>query len=154
MIVCAALYSGPLQVPLVHAGQHRDTDHLGVLCCRGLGIFKHCAATAGMNGDDGRLKHMDGLHRPGDRVGNVVELEIEKDRQAYLSDQMDAVRPMRAEELEPELDTANVALDLLGESDTVLEPGDIEGKVDRIGHAGFEGSGSTGLFGADAEVWP
>ena len=78
----------------------------------GLGVLHHRPPAAGVDGDDRRLEHVDRLHRPGDGVGDVVQLEVEEDRQADVGDLVHAVVAVRAEELEPELEPADVRLDL------------------------------------------
>ena len=52
--------------------------------------------SAGVDGDDRRLEHMDRLHRAGDGVGDVVELQIEEHRQAEPREHVDAVRAVGA----------------------------------------------------------
>ena len=71
---------------------------------RRLGIFHHRPPAAGMDGDDRRFEHVDRLHRPGDGVGDIVQLQVEEDRQADMRDLVHPVVAVGAEEFEPELD--------------------------------------------------
>jgi hypothetical protein len=79
-----------------------------MLARRSLGIFHHGAATGGVDGHDRWLEHMDRLHCRSDSVGNIVELEIEEDRQAQFMDLMYPMVAMGAEEFEPQLEAADV----------------------------------------------
>jgi 2-polyprenyl-6-methoxyphenol hydroxylase-like FAD-dependent oxidoreductase len=78
---------------------------------------------------------MDRLHRGGDRVGDVVELQIEEDRQAEMRDLVHPVAAMRAEELEPEFHPADMRLDLAHQRLGRLELRNIEREIDRIAHS-------------------
>ena len=77
---------------------------------------------------------MDRLHRAGDRVGNVVEFQIEEDRQAHLCDLVHAVVPVLAEKLEAQLQAADMALHLFGKSTCCIETRQIEGEIDWVAH--------------------
>ena len=98
-----------------------------------LGIFHHRAAPAGVDGDDRRLQHMDRLHRGSHGVGNIVELEIKEDWQSDLRNLVNPVVAMGIEELEPQLQPADMVLDLAGEGFGGIKPGNIERKIDWIG---------------------
>ena len=70
---------------------------------------------------------MDRLHRGGDRVGNVVQLQVEKDRQAQLGQFMHAVVAVGAEEFQPQLQPADMVLHLAGNGLGSLQTGQVEG---------------------------
>ena len=120
------------EVALVQAGEHGDSDNAGVFSGSRLGVFHHRPAASGMHGDDGGLQHMDGLHRGGHGVGNVVQLQVEKDRQADLGDLVHTVGAMRAEEFQPQLQPADMRLHLAGQRLGSVEAGQVEGEVDGI----------------------
>ena len=69
---------------LVEAGQDGHRDHLGRGGRGGLGVLQHRPAAGGMDGEHRRLERAQRLDRLGDGVGDVVELEVEEDRQAEL----------------------------------------------------------------------
>ena len=95
---------------------------------------KKWAATAGVDVHHPHPELRGRAHRAGDRVGDVVELEIEEDRQAEMRDFVHPVRAVRAEEFEAELQSADMALHLLGKGECSIEAGEIEGEVDRVAH--------------------
>ena len=97
------------------------------------------------------------MHRAGDGVGNIVQFQIEEDRQAEMGDLVDAVVAVRAEELEPELESADMALDLLRERLGGVEPRNVEREEDRVvvhvpasfwGLVGLSGLSSAGVSGS------
>ena len=98
-----------------------------------------------MNGDDRRFEHVDRLHRAGDGVGDVMELQVEEDRQADMGDLVHAVMAVRAEELEPELEPADMRLDLFGKGLGGFELRNIESEVDRISQ-GYSDFSDPGFF--------
>jgi len=80
-----------------------------------------------------------------------VQLQVEEDRQPDMGDLVNAVVAVRAEELEPELEPADVRLDPLGQRFGGIELRDIEGQVKGIAHrhSDFNGPGlSEGCSGA------
>ena len=111
----------------VEAGQHRDRDHLGVERGGGLGILQHRAAAAGVDGEDRGFKRPQRLDCLGDGVGNVVQLQVEEDRQAKLRHLVHAVLPMGAEEFQAELDAADMGA---GAGSDRFGAGEV-GRVDR-----------------------
>src|SRR5690606_11732398 len=161
LVVGTAAHAGAGQVTFVEASEHRHRDDAGVLARRGLRILHHRSPTAGVNRDDRRLEHVNRLHRAGHRIGNVVQLEVEEDRQADVRDLVHTMVAVRAEELEPELEAADMRLDLFGQRPRRVELRQVERQVDRIGHgagitfsvgAGFASKGSlaAGVGGAGA----
>ena len=81
-----------------------------------------------MNVHNRRAEVGDGAYRAGHRVGNVVELEIEKDRQAEFDDGADSVGAVRGEEFEPGLHPADMAPQRLGPVARLVEIGGVEGR--------------------------
>ena len=55
---------------------------------------------------DAQPRHL--AHRAGHRIRDVVQLEVEEDRQPERRHRLDAARALRGEELEPELDAADM----------------------------------------------
>src|SRR3546814_4178549 len=102
-----------LKVGRVEAGQHRSRDDLRIEARRRLCLFEHRTAARGVDGEDRGFERAQRLNRLGDGVRNVVELEVEEDRQAELRHLMDAVMAVGAEEFEPELEPADVMAHLL-----------------------------------------
>ena len=123
----AALDAGRGEILFVEAGQDGDRDDLRLGRRRRLGIFEHRPPAGGVDGQDRRLERRQRLHRLGDRIGDVVELQIEEDRQAELAELGDPRRAVGGEEFQPELEPAGDASD--GSRD-VAGPGQI-GRVDR-----------------------
>ena len=128
LIMGIADNAGGPQIIIAKAGQHGNGNHLAMFARRRLGIFHHRAATRGVNSDDGRLQHMDRLHGGGNRVGNVVQFEIKKYRQADMGNFVNAVVAMGAEKFQPQLQPANMALDLLCQYERGIEPGQVKRK--------------------------
>jgi len=88
-----------------------STEALG----RSHGRAQHGGPAQRVHAQHERLHAPRGAHRACHRVRNVVELEIEEDGQAALGQRRDAVGAVRGDELETELDAANLALELVGE---------------------------------------
>ena len=151
LIVGAARHPGAFQIAVVEAGQQGYRDHLAVFARRSLGVFHHRPPAAAVDGDDCRFEHVDRLHRRGDGVGDIVELEIEEDRQSQSGDLMDPVVAVGAEEFEPQLDPADVRVDFLRQLQRRFELGHVEREIDRVGHAGVSGS-EAGAAGISATV--
>ena len=81
------------------------------------------------------------LHRLGDGVGDVVELEVEEDRQAERGHLADAVGAVGREEFEAELDPADMGPDLGGNGFGAVEIGRVDRDVDRAASFGRPGLG-------------
>ena len=136
MVVRRAADAGALEICFIEAGEHRHGDHLAAFSRSRFGILHHRAPAAGVDGDDGRLIHVDRLHRAGDGVGDVVQLQVEEDRQAHVRDFVHAVAAMRAEELKSQLDPADMRFDLVQQRFGRLDLGHVEREVDGVAHAG------------------
>src|SRR5690554_185715 len=156
LVVRAAFDTGSLEVALVQAGQHRHSDNARVFPRSGLGILHHRPPAAGVDGDDRRFEHVDCLHCSSDGVRDVVQFEVEEDWQPDVRDLVDAVVPVRAEELEAELYAADMRLDLLGQRAGRVELRQVERQINRVGHgAGITLSvGETPGAGSVANVSP
>ena len=72
-------------------------------------------------------------HRTGHRVGDVVQLQVEEDRQPERGHRLDPARALGGEELEPELDAADMRRQRPGERQRALEVGAVDGAEDRVG---------------------
>ena len=104
-----AFHTNRFQIRIIHAGQYRDTEDQGPLVAKlGGGIGgrpDHGRAAARMNGQHGRLdKFRRGADAPGNRVGDIVELEIEKERGRFPRNGHDALRTVGGEKLLPQLE--------------------------------------------------
>ena len=102
-----------VKIACVEAGEHGDADDLGVRGRGGLGGGHHRAAAGGVDGHHRGRERGERLDRLGDGVGDVVELQIEEDRQAERRDLAHAVGPVGGEEFEAQLDPADVARERL-----------------------------------------
>src|SRR3546814_16141769 len=89
----------------------------------GLGVLEHRAAAGGMDGENRRFERTQRLDRLADGVGDIVELEIEEDRQADLVHLVDARAPVRHEEFEAQLDPADMAIGQAACGEKVLQHG-------------------------------
>eukprot|EP01136_Pigoraptor_vietnamica_P027896 Opistho-1_new@84769 len=118
------------QVVCVEAGEHRHCDDLGARGRGCLGILKHRAAARGVDGDDRGFERTQRLHRLADSIGNVVELEIQKDRQADIGHLVNALSAVRHEEFKAQLDPADMVADALGDGLGALQVGGVERNVD------------------------
>src|SRR3546814_3083185 len=87
-----AIDAGPRKIAFVKAGQHGDRDDFCVFPRRSLGILHHRAPAAGVDGDNGWFEHMDRLHRAGDRIGNVMQLEVEERSEEHTSELQSLMR--------------------------------------------------------------
>src|SRR3546814_3693518 len=79
------------------------------------------AAAGGMDGENRRFERTKRLDRLADGVGDIVELEIEEDRQADLVHLVDARAPVRHEEFEAQLDPADMVADARGDIPGLVE---------------------------------
>ncbi len=96
---------------------------------------------------------MDRLHRGGDGIGDVVQLEVEEDRQPDMGEFVHTVMAVGAEEFEPELQAADVRLDLLRQRLGRFQLRDVEREIDRIAQGCSRSSGpasGSGCSGATA----
>ena len=100
----------------------------------GLGRGLHHVAAAGrMHIDDrrDRIERHQAAQCRGDGIGNVVELEIEEDRQARLGNRLVAGAPVRVEEFEPDLEITDMGLERCGKRLGAADIGRVEGNADR-----------------------
>ena len=122
------------EVAFVQAGQHGDGHDFRAFPRRRLRVLQHGAPAAGVDGNDRGFQQVDRLHRAGDRVGNIVELEVEENGQAQLRDVMHPVRSMRAEEFQPELQPADMVLHLFRQRLRRVQLRQVEREIDGIAH--------------------
>ena len=101
---------------------------------RGLGGRHHRPAAGGVDGQDRRLERRERLDRLGDGVGDVVELEVEEDRQAELGDARARRRgPLAREEFEAELHAAGMLAHGLARCAAARSSvGRVDGDEDRV----------------------
>src|SRR5688572_29003010 len=77
---------------------------------------------------------MQRLDRLADRIGDVVELEVEEDRQAELGHLAHTVAAVGGEEFETELEPADMVADLCRDRLRALEIGSVDRDEDRAAH--------------------
>ena len=86
---------------------------------------------------DTQPRHL--AHRTGHGVGDVVQLEVEEDRQTQRRHRLDPARALGGEELEPELDPADMRRERPRERQRALEVGTVDGAEDRVGQGAATG---------------
>ena len=119
------------QIGRVEAGEHGDRDDLGVEARRRLCFFEHRAAARGVDREYRGFERPQRLDCLGDGVRNVVELEVEKNRQAELRHFMHTMMPVGAEEFETELEPADMTPHLLGQRQRRVEVRGVDGEIKR-----------------------
>ena len=80
--------------------------------------------------DDAERQH--GANAAGDRVRDVVQLQIGEDRQADFGDGAHALRSVGVEEFEPDLQAADIGLDGARPRQSFGDVGGIEGAEDGV----------------------
>ena len=149
----AATDTGRRQIGGIEAGQHRDRDDLGMDRRRRLGVLQHRPPAAGMNREDRGLDGAERLHRLGDRVRNIVQLQVQKDRQAKLCHVAHALLAVGAEEFEAQLQAADVRARPRGDRFGAGDVGRVDRDIDRAhiecpsGAGVSTGSATTGTMG-------
>src|SRR3546814_13310691 len=79
------------------------------------------SAAGGMDGENRRFERTQRLDRLADGVGDIVELEIEEDRQDDLVHLVDARAPVRHEEFEAQLESDDMVADARGDNPGLCE---------------------------------
>ena len=138
-----------VQLGLVHGGQDRDGEELAVRqgdIGRLAGSGDHLGTTGGVEGEEGTGTTLEALHRRGDGVGNVMQLEVEEDLEAQGMEFVDDARTMTREELQAEFHPGEVAGQGASQGQGFLLRFDVEGEDQAAtgGHAvglGAEGRG-------------
>ena len=92
-------------------GEHRHREQLR-LRQRAPGRADHLGAAARMYGDVLHSQPRDAARRAFHRLRNVVQFEIEKNRQPVAANRIDRRRPVRDEQLEADLEQADVSGEL------------------------------------------
>ena len=87
-----------------------------------------------MHGQDRRLQRAQRADRLRDGVGNVVELQVEEDRQPQRRHLAHAVLAILHEEFEAELEAADMGLDLCGNGFGAVGIGRVDRDEDGAGH--------------------
>src|SRR5690348_16322793 len=104
-----------------------------------------------MDREDRRTQVCKRCDRLLDRVRNVVQLEVEKDRHLALGKPENAVVAMRAEELEPELQARGDSPDVARDRCCPVNVRRVDRNEDRS-HAGSSSSSTGWALGAGAEA--
>ena len=136
--VLRGLEAGGPDVVVREAGENGDGDELGVAVHRLRCGLHHVEAAGGVQVDDagrGRNAHQR-LHGGGNRVGNVVELEIEEDRKPGLRHAGVALKAVRVEELHADLGPADMRFQRLRKRHGLVEVRRVNGNTDRVGGHG------------------
>ena len=131
------------ELKLIHAGEDSDREELGRVGNRGGGFgsgFEHGRAAGGVDGEEFGAEGSDGTHSAGDGVGNVVELEVEKDGVAAMAEFANDGVAFGEVELEADLEPLAEALEAAGESESGRSIGVIEGD-DEAGVHLLQGTG-------------
>ena len=124
-------HTGTQQISIIQAGENGDGHHVRAGQRGSASCGQHGVAPGGVNGEDGRGQRREAAHGAGHGVGNVVEFEIEEQRQRLaFHDSGNAGRAMGAEEFEAELYPANMRRN---GSDQRARSSDI-GRIDRHEH--------------------
>ena len=69
------------------------------------------------------------------RIGNVVQFQVEEDRQPEVGDVHHPGAPVAQEELQPQLDSPGMAADRLDDGSRLIDVGGVDRDVDRPAHA-------------------
>ena len=85
-----------------------------------------------MDGDEGRLQHRRGTDAAGDRVGNVVQLQVQEQGQPQRGDPANAAGSVGIEEFQPELQAADMGGDLCRDRPGEIQRGRVDGAEDRV----------------------
>ncbi len=127
------------QIGVIEAGQHGHADQSRARL-PGAGRFdrgaQHRRAARDVQGQHGDAERARRLDRACHGVGDVVELEIEEHRQPECHDPAHAVRPVRRDELEADLEAVDHAVERPGKGERAVEVRPVERAVDGggLGH--------------------
>ena len=131
---------GP-DVAVGQAGQDGDGDEFRLTRDGVARRFHHVEAARGMDIDDGRTRREPHQRRQrrGHGIRNVMQLEIEKDRQALGGNRLVAPGAMGVEEFHAHFHEARVGFEGARQASRPVEIGRIEGNADGVagGHAAF-----------------
>jgi hypothetical protein len=114
----------------VDAGKDGDGEELRRVWNRingGLGRGQHSRSTGSVQGDHACAKGRRRAHRSGDRIGNVVELEVEENGKSTLEDRLERGRTGSDEQLEADLEPAATTVELADKGFSIRSSGGIEG---------------------------
>ena len=123
------------KIVLVDAGEHRHRDQPDRRIDRGRRLARraqHRLAAGGVDVEDRHAQPCDLARGAGDGVGDVVELDVCENRQPRLDDGRQPVWPARGQEFEPDLESAHIGPDRLGQVQSTLEIGGIDRDEDRV----------------------
>ena len=122
--------AGGMQLSGVDAGEDGDGEELrrvGKTPESGLSRRQHARSTGGVEGDQARTEGRRRADGSGDRVGNVVELEVEENGQPVLKDWLESGRAGGYEQLQSDLEPAATTLKLADKSFGIRSSGSVEG---------------------------
>lgn len=123
LVVRGAANADIIEIGRVEAGEHGDADHLGRASRDRLGLFHHRAAARSVDGQDRGFERTQRLDRLGNGVRDVMQLEVEEDRQAELRHFVHPVMAVGAEEFEAELQPADMVAHPLRQRQRGIEVG-------------------------------
>lgn len=107
--------SGFSETSRAHRRENRDAEQQEIRFVLLLGFdgpLHHLASATGVQREHANGKLGAGLDGLGDGVGNIVELEVEKDIETQIGDLTDGVRAASGEHLQSDFDPADGALEL------------------------------------------
>jgi len=126
---------------LVERCQHGDGKQANSIGGGNRG-FEHRGPSRGMNGQQVDVEVVCGPYGTGDRVGNVVELEVEKDPLAAATERADDARAGTGEELQPDLVEVDVVAESVDDFERIALRRAIE-RDDEISHGSVQSSESV-----------
>src|SRR5688572_12872316 len=106
-----------------------------------------------MNGEHRGVEMRDGPDRAGDGVRDVMEFEVQEERNLVLGDPEHALFAIGAEEFEPELQPAGMAVEIADQRAGMVNIGGVDGDENRVqarGSSSGDGSGRESGSGAGA----
>jgi hypothetical protein len=134
----------------IHAGEHGDGEQLRPVWHAFKGIAgggQHRRSTRGVDSEHVDAESGDRAYGSGHRIGNVVELQIEKDGVAALEERFKDGRAGGGEQLQAYFEPLASALKLVGQSDGGSGVGDIEGHDQALACLVDDASGRKKLRG-------
>ena len=122
-------YADPVEFLGIHAGKDGDRQQARAPRHHGGGLRysqEHGLAPRRVDSQQGGSRAGDRTDRSRDGVGDVMQLEVQKDRKAPPAKGLDQAGPSRAEELEAHLHPAARAFQTIGEVERLPGGGEVE----------------------------